>query len=342
MPLAPGEPQLGVELGGLALLLVGLLGDQLAVALAAAQIGPQPLVTQPLRAALARAIGRRDVDGEPPRRRDLHQPHQPPQARVRRRAATDASPPPARRSACVSQSRADPQLGARADRLATARGGARAPRRRRSCRAPAAARRSASGVGRAAGAARCARARRARRRRRARTTSQPAPASSPATMSAEAQRVGGRALVRATLERAHPRPPRAPKRARVHDVAGGRHAAATVEAQPRRRARRARCAAPSARARSRAARIAPAAARSPRRAAARRGRVDLVPVARERARRRRAARPRRATWMRWPGREAARPARRAARGSPRDAHARRATAAAPARTRAAARRRRRW
>ena len=54
MPLAPVEPQLGVELGGLAFLLVGLLGDQLAVALAAAQVGPQPPVAQPEAAALAR------------------------------------------------------------------------------------------------------------------------------------------------------------------------------------------------------------------------------------------------------------------------------------------------
>ena len=50
-----GEPQFGVELGRFAFLLVGLLGDQLAVALAAAQVRPQPLAA----AAGARAAGGR-------------------------------------------------------------------------------------------------------------------------------------------------------------------------------------------------------------------------------------------------------------------------------------------
>ena len=113
-----GQPQFGVELGGLAFLLIGLLGDQLAVALAATQIGPQPLMPQPLRAAL-RATDRSPSRGPTSRHGggtsispSSH--HTLVSAGAPDRCITASSSPP---SWCVIQSRPTCSSRAGADRL---------------------------------------------------------------------------------------------------------------------------------------------------------------------------------------------------------------------------------
>ena len=225
-PAGAREPQLGVELGGLALLLVVLLGRS---ACRRAH-GGADRPTAACDATAARGAGAHDPS--PSRARRAATAAGPPSAPSATTGScppappTDASPPPARRWRASSQSRPTrnstpaPTASNSAWRCASATPVSVVSS---TCGSPASASASSGAAGADGARERGERVRAVKRHDVAAGGGELA-----GDHLAQAQRVGGRALVRAPLERPHPRPPRAPASQPVHDVAGARHAVMTV------------------------------------------------------------------------------------------------------------------